>query len=146
MFLSWFLSSCMVKVLYKERGFSINKQLMGTNMKEESLVSEHIVYHKITSDNINTSSFVITPELQKICILVSLHYKKQLKKAKEVKVRPQQILKHKTKCEELGNIKKVERQICRQPSIMHYEIQLNKKPWVQIKTKIWVPSLKLLCC
>ena len=54
-----------------ERGFSVNKQLMDTNKKEKSLVSQRIFHDKITSDNISISSFVITPELQKNCMLVS---------------------------------------------------------------------------
>ena len=35
---------------------------MDTNMKEKSLVSQRIVYNKITGDNIIISFFVITLE------------------------------------------------------------------------------------
>ena len=57
------------------RGIPINKQLMDIDMKGKSLVSQHIVYDKITSDNISISSFVMTPEFQKSCMLVIHHYK-----------------------------------------------------------------------
>ena len=48
---------------------------MDINMKGKSLVSQHIVYDKITSDNISISSFVMTPELRKSCMLAIHHYK-----------------------------------------------------------------------
>ena len=79
---------------------------MDTSMKERSLVSQHIVYNKITSDNISISSFVITPELWKCCMQASQWYKEELKKAKEDKVRSEQSLKCKAKHEELENIKR----------------------------------------
>ena len=75
-------------------------------MKEKSLVSQRIVYDKITSDNISISSFVITLELRKSCMLVSQRYKEELKKAKVDKVRSEQSLKRKAKCEELENVKR----------------------------------------
>ena len=78
---------------------------MDTSMKERSLVSQHIVYNKITSYNISISSFVITPELWKCCMQASQCYKEELKKAKEDKVRSEQSLKRKAKCEELENVK-----------------------------------------
>ena len=48
---------------------------MDISMKKKSLVSQHIVYDKITSDNISISSFFITPELQKSCMPAIHHYK-----------------------------------------------------------------------
>ena len=75
-------------------------------MKEKSLVSQRIVYDKITSDNISISSFVITLELRKSRMLVSQRYKEELKKAKVYKVRSEQSLKRKAKCEELENVKR----------------------------------------
>ena len=89
-----------------ERGFSVTKQLMDTNMKEKSFVSQRTVYDKITSDNISINSFAITPELWKSCMLASQRYKEELKKVKEDKVRSEQILKSKVKCEELENVKR----------------------------------------
>ena len=89
-----------------ERGFSsVNRQLMETNTKEKSLVSQRIVYDKITSNNISISSIVITPELRKSCMLASQRYNEELKKAKEEKVRSEQNLKRKAKCGELKNVK-----------------------------------------
>ena len=70
-------------------------------MKEKSLVSQRIVYDKITSDNISISFFVITPELRKSCMLASQHYKWELKKVKEEKVRSE-----KGKCDELEKLKR----------------------------------------
>ena len=70
-------------------------------MKEKSLVSQRIVYDKITSDNISISFLVITPELQKSCMLASQHYTWELKKVKEEKVRSE-----KAKCEELEKLKR----------------------------------------
>ena len=70
-------------------------------MKEKSLVSQRIVYDKTTSDNISISFFVITPELRKSCMLASQHYKWELKKVKEEKVRSE-----KGKCDELEKLKR----------------------------------------
>ena len=50
------------------------------------------------------SSFAITPELRKSCMLASKRYKEELKKAKKDKVRSEQILKREAKCEELENV------------------------------------------
>ena len=91
---------------FLDRGFSINKQLMDTSMKQKSLVSQRIVCDKLTSDNISISSFVITPAQRKSCTLVSQHYKKELKKVKEDKVRSERSLKRQAKCEELKNVKR----------------------------------------
>ena len=86
--------------------FSVTKQLTDTNMKEKSFVSQRTVYDKITSDNISINSFVITPDLWKSCMLASQSSKEELKKVKEDKVRSEQILKSKAKCEELENVKR----------------------------------------
>ena len=51
---------------------------MDTNVKEKSLLSQRIVYDKITSDNISARSFVITSEFQKSCMLASQCYKEEL--------------------------------------------------------------------
>ena len=91
-----------------EKGFAINNQLTDTNMKEKYLVSQCIVYDKITSGNINICSFAITSELRKICMLASQCYKEELKKAKKGKVRSEQSLKRKDKCEDLENFKRRE--------------------------------------
>ena len=61
-------------------GFSINKQLMDTNMKEKSLVTQRIVYDQITSASIGVRSFIITPELWKSSVLASQRYKEELKR------------------------------------------------------------------
>ena len=90
---------------FVERGFSVNKQLMDTNMKEKSLVSQRIFYDKITSGS-SISSFVITPEMRKSYMVAGQRYKEELKKAKEDKVRSEQSLKRKAKCEELENVKR----------------------------------------
>ena len=47
---------------------------MDTNVREKSLVSQRIVYDKITSDKVSISSLVITPELVEL--------EEELKKAK----------------------------------------------------------------
>ena len=91
-----------------EKRFAINNQLTDTNMKEKYLVSQCIVYDKITSGNINICSFAITSELRKICMLASQCYKEELKKAKKDKVRSEQSLKRKDKCEDLENFKRRE--------------------------------------
>ena len=51
-------------------------------MREKSLVSQRIVYDKITSDKISISSLVITPELVEL--------EEELKKAKRDTVRSEQ--------------------------------------------------------
>ena len=51
---------------------------MDINVKEKSLLSQRIVYNKITSDNISARSFVITSEFQKSCMLASQRYKEEL--------------------------------------------------------------------
>ena len=55
---------------------------MDTNVREKSLVSQCIVYDKITSDKVSISSLVITPELVEL--------EEELKKAKGDTVRSEQ--------------------------------------------------------
>lgn len=64
-----------------ERGFSVNKELMDTNMKEESLVSQRLTYDKIMSEDWKISAFQISPKLRS-CMLASQRYKQDLEKKK----------------------------------------------------------------
>lgn len=65
-----------------ERGFSVNKELMDTNMKEESLVSQRLTYDKIMSEDWKISAFQISPKLRRSCMLASQRYKQDLEKKK----------------------------------------------------------------
>ena len=53
-----------------ERGFSINKKLVDTNMKEKSLISQLIIHDKIVTEGGKVSEFDIS-DLRKSCMLAS---------------------------------------------------------------------------
>ena len=94
-----------------ERCFSVNKQLIDTNMKEKSLVSQRLIHDKILSENVNVSTFQISPELRKSCMLASQRYKQDLEKQKMEKIAQGEGLKRKLKCEELENLKRKKKEL-----------------------------------
>lgn len=57
------------------RTVSVNKDLVDTNIKEKSLISQHLIYDKIVSDYVGISFLVIMPKLRKSCMLASQRYK-----------------------------------------------------------------------
>ena len=91
---------------FVERGFSINKELVDTNMKEKSLIAQRLIYDKIVGDGINVSSFQITVELRKSCMLANQRYKQSLEVQRKEKINSEKSLKRKVKTEELENIKR----------------------------------------
>ena len=80
-----------------KRGFSVNKELMGTNMKE-NLSSQRFIYNKILSEDSKISAFWISPELRR--------YKQDLEKQKKEQIAVTQSLTWKLKREELENLKR----------------------------------------
>ena len=94
-----------------ERGFSVNKQLIDTNMEEKSLVSQRLIHDKILSENVNVSTFQISSELRKSCMLASQRYKQDLEKQKMEKIAQGEGLKRKLKCEELENLKRKKKEL-----------------------------------
>ena len=57
------------------RTVSVNKDLVDTNIKEKSLISQRLIYDKIVSDYVGISFLVILPKLRKSCMLASQRYK-----------------------------------------------------------------------
>ena len=49
-----------------ERGFSINKELLGNNLQEKSLISQRLIYDHFTSENIVLHEHVIPQALKKL--------------------------------------------------------------------------------
>ena len=77
------------------RGFSVNK----------------LIHDKILSENVNVSTFQISPELRKSCMLASQRYKQDLEKQKMEKIAQGEGLKRKLKCEELENLKRKKKEL-----------------------------------
>ena len=67
---------------YADRGFSVNKELIDTNMKDKSLVAQSLIYEKLLSEDLKCYDFVITANLRKSCMLASKCYEDDLKKQK----------------------------------------------------------------
>jgi len=91
---------------FVERGFSVHKELVDTNMKENSLIAKHLIYDKIISGGTKVSEMEITPGLRKSCMLASQRYKQDLQSKKPRKSTQKKSLKRKRKCEELENLKR----------------------------------------
>ena len=77
-----------------EHGFSVNKELVDKNMKEKSLVAQHIIHDKIVSKGGKVSEFDISSDLRKCCMLASQHYKQDLKEHREQRINSGKSLKH----------------------------------------------------
>ena len=82
-----------------ECGFSVNKELVDTNMKEKTLIAQCIIHDKIVSKGSKVNEFDISSDLRKSCMLASQHYKQDLKEQREQKVNLEKSLMHKTKFE-----------------------------------------------
>ena len=91
---------------FVERGFSVNKELVDSNMKEKSLIAQRIIHDKIASEGGKISEFDISPDLRKSCMLASQHYKQDLKDQREQKISSEKSLKRKAKSDELENLKR----------------------------------------
>ena len=89
-----------------ERGFSINKEVLGDNMKEKSIVSQRLVYDTLASSNVEVHEFQVSQELRKSCILACKNYKIDLAMEKDSRVMSSMELKRKRKFDEIENIKK----------------------------------------
>ena len=62
-----------------ECGFSVNKEQVDINMKEKSLIVQHIIHDKIVSEGGKVSEFDIPSDLRKSCMLQTRRYKEGLK-------------------------------------------------------------------
>ena len=68
---------------YVKHGFSVNKELINTNMKEKSLIAQSMFHDKLLSEDSKCYDFVITANLRKSCMLACKHYRNDLEKQKE---------------------------------------------------------------
>ena len=80
---------------YVEHGFSVNKELIDTNMKKKSLVAQRLIYDKLLSEDSKCYDFVIAANLRKSCMLASKRYKDDLEKQKAERTNMEISLKHK---------------------------------------------------
>ena len=59
---------------FMERGFSVNKEILGVNTQEDALINQWLVYDHLLQSEKEVWEFPITPELRKSC---KLAYQKQ---------------------------------------------------------------------
>ena len=59
---------------FMERGFSVNKEILGVNTQEDALINQWLVYDYLLQSEKEVWEFPITPELRKSC---KLAYQKQ---------------------------------------------------------------------
>ena len=79
---------------FRERGFSVNKEVIDHNMKEKSITSQCTVYDGIQQHSSNkVSDFPISAEMRKSCSLSHQWYKDDLEKKKKEAVESGLILK-----------------------------------------------------
>ena len=92
---------------FTERGFSIDKEVVGDNMKGRHLISQRIVYDTLQScyDG-KVLDFQVTSELKKACRLAHQKYKPELENTRVAKKEDNVNRKRKLKQEEIQNIKK----------------------------------------
>ena len=92
---------------FTERGFSIDKEVVGDNMKGRYLISQRIVYDTLQScyDG-KVLDFQVTSELKKACRLAHQKYKPELENTRVAKKEDNVNRKRKLKQEEIQNIKK----------------------------------------
>ena len=92
---------------FTERGFSIDKEVVGDNMKGRHLISQRIVYDTLQScyDG-KVLDFQVTSELKKACRLAYQKYKPELENTRVAKKEDNVNCKRKLKQEEIQNIKK----------------------------------------
>ena len=95
---------------YVERGFSVNKELIDTNMKEKSLVAQRFIYDKLLSEDSKFYDFVITVTLRKSCMLASKCYKDDLEKQKGEGTNVETSHKRKSMVDELETVKRKKRE------------------------------------
>ena len=79
----------------KERGFSVNKEVLEPNMKELSLILQIIVYGQVIASNVKIHEFKITNDLSKSCKLTRSHYTQYLAKIKDTQKSTKQAVKRK---------------------------------------------------
>ena len=90
---------------YVERGFSVNKELIYTNMKEKSLVAQRLIYDKLLSEDSKCYDFLITANLRKSYMLYSKRHKGDLEKQKAERTNMENPLKRKAMVDELETVK-----------------------------------------
>ena len=91
---------------YVERGFSISKELIDTNMKEKSLVVQRLIYDKLLSEDSKCCDFVITANLRKSCVFGSKRYEDDLGKQKTERTNMENFLKRKAMVDEIEAFKR----------------------------------------
>ena len=79
---SWTSVRFLLKLSYGqdtvERGFSVNKEALGPNVKEDSLKAKCLVHDTISAEQIEIAEFVITDELLASCSHTYNEYKMYL--------------------------------------------------------------------
>ena len=89
-----------------ERGFSVNKELLVTNLIQQSIISQRLVYDTINYLDTELHDFKISSDLLKSCKLGHSRYVQVLDKQKEVQVVDNKSLKRKLIQEEITEIKR----------------------------------------
>ena len=90
---------------HTERGFSVNKLVSDTNMKEDSLIAQRLIYDTIKRFG-EVSEFPISRELRKSCRSAKSRMRLDNEKKSQEKVVSAKELKRKAKRDEISELKK----------------------------------------
>lgn len=91
---------------FTERGFSINKHITDTNMEEDSLIAQRLIYDVLQKHDGDVSEYPITKDLRKSCRQAHSRMVLDKEKKKLEVERSDQQLKRKSKQDEIATVKK----------------------------------------
>ena len=86
-----------------EHSFSINKTILDSNLQENSLITQRLIYNDFTSENIVLDEYVIPQALKKSCKLANGRYKLALEDSKKETVETEKITKTKIEIRRSSN-------------------------------------------
>ena len=86
-----------------EHSFSINKKILDSNLQENSLITQRLIYNDFTSENIVLDEYVIPQALKKSCKLANGRYKLALEDSKKETVEKEKITKTKIEIRRSSN-------------------------------------------
>ena len=86
-----------------EHSFSINKEMLDSNLQEKSLITQRLIYNHFTSENIVLHEYSLPQALKKSCKLANGRYKLALEDSKKETVETGKITKTKIEIRRSSN-------------------------------------------
>lgn len=89
-----------------EPGFLTNKEILDNNWLKKVLISQRLIYHHFTSENIVIHEYIVPPGLKDSCKLANGRYKLVLEGSNKETVDLEKCRYWKVRLEEITNVKK----------------------------------------